>query len=93
MARKRLTHSQKLSILTDTDERQLGGESLRSIAESHGLQLVQIQKWREKRMELSQTKRTKKSLGPGAVGKLHQFEDEIMGWALEKRESGVPLAY
>ena len=44
-------------------------------------------------MELSQTKRNKKSLGPGAVGKLHQFEDEIMGWALEKRESGVPLAY
>ena len=79
MVRKRLTHSEKLIILQDVDERHAGGESLGSIARSHGIQTVQIKKWRSKIMELAATKRTKKSLSRGNQGRLGKFEEQLVG--------------
>ena len=93
MTRKRLTNSQKLIILADVDERHAGGESLGSIARSHGIQTVQIKKWRSKMPELAATKRTKKSLSRGNQGRLGQFEEQLVGWALDRQHKGLPFLY
>ena len=93
MARKQYTHAQKLRIVADADERLAQGESLRSIARFYNIQGVQIRSWKKQEMQLALTKRTKKSLSCGAVGRLHQFEEEIMCWAIFQRDAGVPLAY
>ena len=93
MTRKRLTNSQKLIILADVDERHATGESLGSIARSHGIQMVQIKKWRSKMPELAATKRTKKSLSRGNQGCLGQFEEQLVGWALDRQRKGLPFLY
>lgn len=93
MLRKHLTNSQKLMILADADERQKGGESLASIARSHGIQPVQIRNWRKKISRIAATKRTKKTISCGKHGRLKQFEAEIIGWGLELQENGTDFSY
>ena len=93
MVRKCLTHSKKLIILQDVDERHAGDKSLGSIARSHGIQTVQIKKWRSKITELAATKRTKKSLSRGNQGRLGKFEEELVGWALDRQQNGLPFSY
>lgn len=93
ISRKRLTNGQKLAIVNDAAQRQATGEPLKAIARSYGLQTNQIRSWRQKVGQLVQTKKSKKSLCRGAPGRLHAFEEEIVGWILQYREAGVPLAY
>lgn len=93
MARKRYTHGEKLRIVADATQRLAAGESLRSIGRLYNVQGVQIRKWTTKKHELVVTNRSKKSLSRGSKGRLHEFEDEIMGWAIELRDAGLPLNY
>jgi len=94
MARKHLTNGQKLSILNDCMARQAMGESLRSVARSHGIQPVQIRKkWKLKTNQLLSYKRGNGSLSRGREGRLGPFEEQIIGWALNKREAGFAIKY
>ena len=47
LTRKRLTISYKLAIFQNTDARTANGESLRSVARSHGIQANQIKNWQK----------------------------------------------
>jgi len=81
MARKRLTNGQKLSILNDCMARQAMGESLRSVAHSHGIQPVQIRKWKLKTNQLSSSKRRNKSLSRGnALPQKYDVNKVISSW-------------
>ena len=93
MARTRLTIGQKLNIVADTNQRLNEGESLKSIARSHGVQPVQLRKWRRRINDFTHKKKAKKSISLGRAGRLANFEEEIMTWAFEKRAAGVQLAY
>jgi hypothetical protein len=94
MVKKYLTIGQKLDILNDCNQRQLNGESLKSVARSHGVQPSQIRTWKKKVDQLAASrKRKKKSLNKGKEGRLAQFEDDIIGWALDRREAGFALRY
>jgi hypothetical protein len=93
MARRRLTNGEKLAIVRAADERLANGESLRSIARSFNVQGVQIRKWQAKMLQLAQTRRSAKSINKGRIGRLNQWEEEIMMWALQMRDAGVPLSY
>ena len=93
MAQKRYTHAEKLKIVADADARLAEGELLRSISRLYSVQGVQIRKWKAQQLQLAQTKHTKKFLSHGGIGRLRQFEDDIMCWAIYQHDTGVPLAY
>jgi hypothetical protein len=93
MPRNRLTNGQKLAIITDTNQRLNQNESLKSIARSHNVQPVQIRKWKRQLNHLTAKKKSKKSISSGRPGRLKDFEEEIMGWAFQKRDAVIPLQY
>ncbi len=93
MVKKYLSVSEKLTILEQVDQRQKNGESLRSIAQSFGVQPNQIRRWRGKRDEFVRTKKTKKALTTGRTSSLKHVEADLIQWFLDLREDGVGLDY
>jgi hypothetical protein len=93
MGRQSFTTSQKLAIVQDANQRLANGESLRSIGRLHNVQGVQIRKWQAMIQQLARSRRSSKSLNKGRPGRLQDLEEEIMTWALEMRDAGVPLSY
>ena len=91
MVQQRLTNGQKLDIVQDSVTRTANGESIKSVARSHGVQPCQIWKWRAQLQQLAQTQKGKKSVGKGRASRLQDKEDLIMGWALHQRDAGFPL--
>jgi hypothetical protein len=70
-----------------------GGESLKSVARSHGVEPVQIRRWRAMRTKLEMTKGKARSVSRGRPSSIKHLEDQIIGWALEMRHAGVGLTY
>lgn len=93
MARKRLTNGQKLRVLFDMDNRLSRGESLKSVARLHNVMPSQLREWRRNRAKLSSTLTKKKSCGTGNAGFLKEFEEHIIGYALDQRALGIPVTY
>ena len=93
MARKRLTHSQKLAILRNADERVALGESLSSIDRSHKVQAVQIRKWRKQRDELVEATKSHKALCKGRPSTIKHMEDNVIGWGLDLRADDLGFNY
>ena len=91
--RWRLSNGEKLAIIVDMERRLQQGESLKSIARIHNVQPVQLRKWKQKKVELSQTLKTKKSIHPGRTSAIKHLENAIIGWVLDMRAEGVPLNY
>ena len=91
--RQCVSNSQKLSIIFDANERQANGESLRKIAASHGVDPVQIRRWRKQKDSLEYHKQRKSLPGRGRKSSIKHLEHVIIGWALELRALGVQLRF
>ena len=93
MQKKYYSLSEKLRILSTTNQRLEQGESLRSIAESFGVQGNQLRRWQQKRNQFIRTKKTRKALTTGRVSCLKHLEAELIQWFLDLREAGVAINY
>jgi len=91
MARRRPTNGKKLETLEDAVTKLVEGESVKSIARRHGVQLNQIGSWRTQTEQLVTTKRGKKSVCKGRASRLQAHEELIVRWAMHQREAGFPL--
>lgn len=93
MVRTRFTVSQKLAVIADANQRMGNGESLKSVCRSYNIQPNQLRDWKRKVDDLARGRKHLKALHGGLKGRLHAFEEPIVGWILEMREHGVPLCY
>ena len=92
--RQYLSNSNKLAILRDTVERQANGESLRKIAASHGVDPVQIRRWKKQKDALEYNNKQRKTLpGRGRKSCVKHLEQEIVGWTLELRALGLEMRF
>jgi transposase-like protein len=69
------------------------GESLKSVARSHGVQPVQIRNWVKVRERLSLSKPKARSIAKGRPSSIKHLEEQIIGWALDMRYLGVGLSF
>ena len=92
--RLRMSVSDKLKIIADSNVRLAVGESLKSICRLHHIQPSQLRDWRRNVGKLALAKKSLKSLHKGFRGRLHNHEEELVAWVLEMREQqGVRLCY
>ena len=85
--------SDKLKIIADSNVRLAAGESLKSICRLHQIQPNQLRDWRRNVGKLAKAKKSLKSLHKGFRGRLHNHEEKLVAWVLERREQGVSLRY
>ena len=85
--------SDKLKIIADSNVRLAAGESLKSICRLHHIQPNQLRDWRRNVGKLAKAKKSLKSLHKGFRGRLHNHEEKLVAWVLERREQGVSLRY
>jgi transposase-like protein len=93
MARTSITNQRKLTILRDADQRTANGESLKSVARSHGVQPAQIRSWRKVREKLKLLNPKARSIARGRPSSIKHLEEQIIGWGIEMRELGVGISY
>ncbi|KAG7344198.1 DDE superfamily endonuclease [Nitzschia inconspicua] len=93
MGRQSINNGHKLTILRDLEERLHNGESLKSVARSHGVDPSQLRKWRKNREKLEMSSKGNKSLGKGKKSSITHLEELIIGWAHELREVGIGISY
>ena len=93
MPRTNISVGRRLMILRDLETRQSNGESLKSVARSHGVQPSQIRRWKANKDKLSRAKNSKKTVASGRKPSFLHLEDELMGWAFALRDEGKPVKY
>jgi hypothetical protein len=93
MPRISITAQRKLAILRDSDKRMANGESLKAVAQSHGIQPVQIQSWQKVRDCLQLARPKSRSIARGRASTIKHLEAQIIGWGLEMRHMGVGISY
>jgi DDE superfamily endonuclease/CENP-B N-terminal DNA-binding domain len=92
MPRRTLTLGEKLAIIAECKKRREAGQSLRSIGFELGVQPKQIRDWMKKEAKLHGIKKTKKTVHLGRPRLLSPYEEELMVWFTNHRESGLPMS-
>lgn len=93
MARISISVAQKLAILQDKDDRLAVGESLKSVARSHGVSPSQIRRWEKQRQTLKSCKPAARSTSKGRPSSIRHLEEQVIAWGLDMHSTGVKINY
>ena len=91
--RKLFTNREKLHILSQIDERQQAGETLRGCCRHFNIQPSQVRRWMKTRGDISNPLAANRgSLHTGRVSILLGMEEELLRWFFELREQGFMVS-